>query len=270
MKIIRQAVLDMDTLNWVSEESYDYDGPVDLCCGATGGQESLASGETSLSTELGQDFGTRFQQQGQTLTDLGGILQGVQEGKLLPGFSASTDAALNTAAIDTTAGNFKNAQIATNDANAARGGDSGLESGTEAQENETVASQAAGQLSSEQQKIQLANQAQAEQNTSMALGGESTLAGLENPQSFAGAATQANSTAYGEDTQNATEGAQEFADIAGGISGIAQAGLKAIPGFSGPSSGGQMTGTYDPSMTDAQADEADPYSMENDASSNPN
>ena len=239
-------------------------------CGATSGQDALASDETSLSTQLGQYVGQRYAAQTGTLNDLGDILQGVQEGKLLPGFSASTDAALNTAAIDTTAGNFKNAQIATNDTNAARGGDSGLESGTEAQENETIASQAAGQLSGEQQKIQLANQAQAEQNTSMALGGESTLAGLENPQSFAGAATQANSTAYGEDTQNATEGAQEFADIAGGISGIAQTGMKMATGFNGPSSGGQMTGTYDPSMTDAQADEADPYSMENDASSNPN
>ena len=238
-------------------------------CGATGGQEALASGETSLSTELGQDLGQRYADQTGTLKDLGGILQNVQDGKLVPGFGAATDAALNTSAIDTTAGNFKNAQIATNDANAARGGDSGLESGTDAQENETVASQAAGQLSGEQQKIQLANQQQAEQNTQMAIGGESTLAGLQNPQSFASAATQANSTAYGEDTQNATEGAQEFADISGGISGIAQTGMKLAKGFNWPSSGGQMTGTYDPSMTDAQADEADPYSMENDASSNP-
>ena len=196
-------------------------------CGATGGQEALASGETSLSTELGQDLGQRYADQTGTLKDLGGILQNVQEGKLVPGFGAATDAALNTSAIDTTAGNFRNAQLETNDVNAGKGDNSGLTTGVQAQENQTNANAAAGQLSGEQQKIQLADQSQAEQNTQMAIGGESTLAGLQNPQSFAGAATQANQAAYGEDTQNATEGAQEFADIAGGISGIAQTGLKA-------------------------------------------
>lgn len=237
-------------------------------CGPSGAQESLASGETSLSNTLSQDFNSRFAQQGDTLNSLSGILSNVEAGKLLPGFSAATDAALNTSAIDTTAGNFRNAQQETNNVNAGRGGSSGLEAGPEMQENETVASQAAGQLSGEQQKIQLADQAQAEKNTEMAIGGESTLAGLENPQSFAGAATQANSSAYGEQTQNATEGAQEFADIAGGITGLATAGTKMATGFSGPSSGG---GGVDPGTTDASDaayDASDPYSIENNPGTN--
>lgn len=190
---------------------------------------------------MSQDFGSRFAGQNETLASLGNILQNVQEGKLVPGFSPQTLAALNTSAIDTTAGNFANAQRAANNANAGRGGNSGLQPGTVGQENATIASAGASQLSNEQQQIQLANQNQAEQNTQMAIGGESTLAGLQNPLGFAGATTQSQGQAFNAATQINQEQNQEEADIAGGIAGLAGGVLGGpIGGMIGSSIGGLM------------------------------
>ena len=190
-------------------------------CGPSGSQEAIAGNEASLATTLQQDLGSRYAGQTTTLNSLNNILNNVQQGKLLPGFSGQTLAALNTSAIDTTAGNFANAQREANDTNAGRGGNSGLQPGTVAQENATIASNAAGQLSSQQQQIQLANQNQAEKNTAMAIGGENTLAGLQNPLGFAGATEQGQQNAFGSATQINTEQNQEQADIAGGIAGLA-------------------------------------------------
>src|SRR4029077_14985215 len=123
-------------------------------CGPTAPEQTLESSEQSLASSTQQDFLQRFSQQGQTLGQLNNILQNVQNGKLLPGFSSATNAALNTQAIDTTAGNFRAAQQSANNANAGRGGNSGLQPGTVGQENATIASNAASQLSSQQQQIQ--------------------------------------------------------------------------------------------------------------------
>src|SRR4029077_7311854 len=149
------------------------------------------------------------------------ILQNVQNGKLLPGFSSATNAALNTQAIDTTAGNFRAAQQSANNANAGRGGNSGLQPGTVGQENATIASNAASQLSSQQQQIQLANQQAAQQNTAMTLGGYQSLACLQNPEGFGSLASSANQGAFGEANQIAQQQNQKEADIAGGITGLA-------------------------------------------------
>lgn len=208
-------------------------------CGPSGAQESISKSEESMATTLQQDFGSRFAGQTDTLNSLGNILNNVQQGKLVPGFSGQTLAALNTAAIDTTAGNFANAQRAANDTNAGRGGDSGLQPGTVGQENATIASSAAGQLTQEQQQIQLANQKQAEQNTAMAIGGEQTLASLQNPLGFAGATTNAQSTAFNAATQVNQENNQEEADIAGGIAGL---GMSAATFGAGAAGGGGIGG----------------------------
>lgn len=205
-------------------------------CGATDAQKGLAQQSTSLASDTNSDFLSRFAGQTDTINNLSNILQNVQNGKLLPGFGAPTLAALNTQAIDTTAGNYRAAAQAAGNANAGRGGDSGLQPGTVSQENATIASQAAGQLSQEQQNITLANQKQAQQNTATAIGGYNTLAGIQNPLGFGGLSNQVNTTAYGQQTQNAQEGAQEFADIAGGISGLVQTGAKLATGV--PSFGG--------------------------------
>lgn len=190
-------------------------------CGPSGQSIGLANESAGFANTIQSDFASRFAGQNETISNLGNILQNVQNGKLLPGFDAQTLAALNTSAIDTTASNYKNAQQAANNANAGRGGDSGLQPGTVSQENATIASNAAGQLSSQQQQIQLANQQQSQQNTATALGGYSTLAGIQNPLAFGGLASQQLGQAFQQSDTIQQEKNQEQADIAGGIAGLA-------------------------------------------------
>jgi hypothetical protein len=230
MKITTRCILDMETLVWTSQEFYNYSGPVAKCCGPGGASESIANQSEAFSTTIQGDFASRFAGQNGTIANLGNILQNVQNGKLLPGFDAKTLAALNTSAIDTTASNYKNAAQATNNANASRGGDSGLQPGTVGQENATIASNAAGQLSTEQQKIQLANEQQSQQHTSTALSGYKALADIQDPYEFGKLALQTGKQAFEESDDIQQEKNQEQADIAGGIAGLASGGLTALAG----------------------------------------
>jgi hypothetical protein len=214
-------------------------------CGPSSAQESLANQESSFSGQLAADYASRFAGQNETIGNLNQILSGVQAGKLLPGFSAQTLATLNSAALDTTAGNYRNAQQAANNINAGRGGDSGLQPGTVGQENATIASQQAGALSGQEQQIQLANQNQAVQNTQMALGGYNTLAGIQNPLGFAGAQQGANQNAFGEQTTVQNEKNQEQADIAGGVAGLA---MDAATFGMGAAGGGGIGGGFNALM----------------------
>ena len=213
-------------------------------CGPSSQEQGIAAQSSNLASTAQSDFLSRFAGQNDTINSLDSILQNVQNGKLLPGFSAQTLAALNTSAIDTTAGNFRNAQQATNNANAARGTGSGLETGTQAQENATIASQAAGQLSTQQQQIQLANQNQAQQNTATALGGYNALAGIQNPLGFGGLATQSNQNAFGQANQVQQEKNQEQADIAGGVAGLAMDAATFGAGAMATTPGGNSAGFF--------------------------
>ena len=48
MKVITKAVLDTESMEWLSVEYYEYNGPVDLCCGPSGQEQALANQETSF------------------------------------------------------------------------------------------------------------------------------------------------------------------------------------------------------------------------------
>ena len=260
MKIIRYAILDMETLTWVAEESYEYKGPIDKCCGPGHQEVAQAANQENFATQLQQNYAQRFAGQNQTIGNLNQILQGIQNGQMLPGFGPQTMATLNSQAIDTTAGNFKNAQIAANNENAGRGGDSGLQPGTVGQENATIASNAAGQLSSEEQNIQLANQAQSVQNTQTALGGYGALAGIKNPLGFAGAGTSANAQAFNEANQISGMYNQGEAALAGGITGLAGSvlGIPAVSNLMNPSSSGTANFSLPPSALGIDTQEQAP------------
>ncbi len=218
--------------------------------GPSDAQKGLARSGAGFSSQLQGDFASRFAGQNDIIGKLGSILQDVRNGKLLPGFSAQTLAALNTSAIDTTAGNYRNAAQAVNNANAGRGGNSGLESGIEQQEQTTAANAAAGQLSTEQQKIQLANQANAEQNTQTVLSGYNALAGQENPLGFAGASLEGNKQAFGEaSTVNQLENQQLANELNFGVSTAMDAATLGAGGIGnldtmGGSSFGEQVGNF--------------------------
>jgi hypothetical protein len=169
--------------------------------GASDAQTQDASAQQSFANSITQNMNSRISAQNANLGQLQNILTGVQNGKLLPGFSSATLGALNTSALDTTASNYRNAAQTVQNATAGAGGNSGLLSGVQAQLREQQASQSAGQLSAEQQKIQLANQQQAQQNTSTAIGGYNALAAAQDPLGFAKQAQSSQSAAFGENSE---------------------------------------------------------------------
>ena len=164
--------------------------------GASDAQKSISGQQEDFANLALQNYRQRYADQTADLGKLGTLIQNVSNGKLAPGFDASTLAALNTSAINSTAANYRNAAQVTQNAFAGRGGNSGLETGIQAQVRAANANQAAGQLSTEQQKIQLANYDAARQNTNAAIAGYSTLAGLANPEGFGNLTGSAQGAAY--------------------------------------------------------------------------
>ncbi len=177
--------------------------------GPSDAQKSIAGQQASFANTAQQDFLSRYADQSADMGKLSSLLQNVENGKLATGFDSATLAALNTSALNTTAANYRNAAQSTQNAFAGRGGDSGLESGIQAQVRAATANASAGQLSTEQQKIQLANQAQAQQNTNTAIAGYNQLAGIANPEAFGSLTGNAQNAAFGSASQiNALENQQ--------------------------------------------------------------
>lgn len=213
-------------------------------CGASGSEKQLAGQSSALSGTLGADFNERFADQSDTIKLLNQDSANLKAGNIPQGFNASTLAALNTGAVDTSAAETNNARRAVQGAYAGRGGDSGLMNPAEAGVLGSVTAAGAGKTADELQKIQLANNAAGRQDLEQAIGTEAGIAKLQDPEGFGKAATDANQTAYGEAQSNAMATSQEFADIAGGVAGIAKAGAGFIPGFSSASGSAGPASAY--------------------------
>jgi hypothetical protein len=168
------------------------------------------------------------------------------------GFTPAELAARNTQAINTTAGNYRNAAQAVGSQLAGRGGGgNGLQSGIDQQIKASLASQAAGNLSNAQNQITAENYATGRQNFFQANAGMNALAGLENPEQFASLGNQANNTAFGEANQIQQQNQALAKDIAGGVTSLASNFL--LPGLGGAlgnldktggSTGGEQMGNF--------------------------
>lgn len=192
-------------------------------CGPSSQEKDLANESSTFAGKLRSDYGSRFADQSTTLQTLNNTLSDVRAGKLLPGFDATTLASMKTSLLNRTAGNYANAARAVGGQLAGRGGDSGLESGVDQQIKAQIAAQGAGALTTGQENIDFANAAKQSENTNRYLTGISTLAGEQNPLGYAGAGTSATKSAYDMAQSNAMASSQQFADIAGGVAGIAKA-----------------------------------------------
>ena len=177
--------------------------------------------------DLQANYQTNFAEQQSVLANLnqtlGPILAG---GPNQTGFSGPELAALNTQAIDTTGGNYANAERAIATQTAGRNDSGNLpESGVDQTLKEQLASTAAGQLSQEQLGITESNYATGRSNFQQAVGGEEALAGQYNPVSTGQLANTSNQNAFGEASAINQQEDQEQADIAGGITSLATAGI---------------------------------------------
>jgi hypothetical protein len=220
MRVITQAVLDMETMKWVSVESYDYTGPVDLCCGPSSAETGLAANASSLSNTMSADFGSRFASQSDLLKNLTQSLSPIASaGPSQQGMSAQELAALNSQAISSAGAAARNAKQAAGNFSAGQNNTSGLTSGIAKQINASVDSSAENNLANNQLNITKANYDQGNQNWQRANGFLNSVAGQYDPSQFGSLATSSNQNAFGEADKIQQEKNAEQQAIAGAITG---------------------------------------------------
>jgi hypothetical protein len=208
-------------------------------CGPSQQEYNAQEQESSFMQDYSNAFNTRQASQTSLLNNINNTLNPIlQAGPNQQGFSASELASYDTQALDTTGKNYANAERAL-DTNASAGGDSTVESGVQQQQKGALASEAAGTTSGEELGINEANYAQGRQNFESAVGGEESVAQLENPTAYGNLTQTANSTDFNESSQINQQSNQEEADIAGGITSLAGA---ALTGGASSVLGGLMKG----------------------------
>jgi hypothetical protein len=186
------------------------------------------------------NYATNFADQQNILSHINSVLSPVLEaGPSQTGFSPSELAALNTQAVNATGANYKNAAVALNSQLAGRGGGSSLpESGVDQQLKEGLASSAAGQLSNQELGITESDYATGRSNFQNAESAELAASGQYNPNATGSLANEVGQNAFQEaDTIN-QESNQATADIAGGITSLASAGLSGGMSLLKPGGGG--------------------------------
>jgi len=192
-----------------------------MCGGASSAQKQLSQEQSQFYQQLQQNYGTEFAGQQSILNSLSSAFAPiVGAGVNQQGFSAPELAAMNTAAINNSAGNYANAARAVNEQIAGRGGGNMyLPSGTSAAIQGNIAAQAAGNLSNAENQITQANYQQGRQNFFNAAGALGGVASTYNPASFAGQATGAGNAAFGSATQIYNQGNQWMGMLGGALGG---------------------------------------------------
>lgn len=204
-------------------------------CGPSSAENTLSGESTALSQQLSGYLTANYGQQQDILNELNNIYSPIAAaGPNQTGFSAGELNALNTGAVDTAAGNYSAAerQVASN---LAGSGTNAGPSGVQQQIEASVGSAAAGQASQAENQIQQENYTVGRQNWQQAMAGLSGVANAENPEAFAGLATQANQNAFGEASQIQQQNNQLGQDLFG-LAGAALGNLN-TPGLAGFSLG---------------------------------
>lgn len=192
-------------------------------CGPSGQQKQLAGEQSSFFNDLMSSYQQNFGEQQAVLSSLTNALQPIlQGGPNQMGFSAAENAALTGGAINTSAANARNAQVA---AASSAGGNTGVTTGGQKQLQAGIASAAGVGLSGEENQINLANAQQGRQNYFAAEQGLAGVAQLQNPVPYAGAANTAGGQSFNEATNIQNMKNQEQADIGGAVAGLATGGL---------------------------------------------
>jgi hypothetical protein len=194
MKITTKITISIATGEVMEHEFYEYSGPVALACGATSGQQQLATQQTSGYTTLVNQAQSQFGNASGVFQDLvSSFAPIVAAGPNQEGFAPAELSALNSAAITSAGQGYRNAKAAVGNAESAFGGGNtgDTSGGATVGENLSLAENAANQTSSELTNIKEADYNQGRENYFNAASG---LAGA--PGVF-GTANQAGSVATG-------------------------------------------------------------------------
>lgn len=229
MRIYTRLVLHWDGHQYLMDRaaSFNYDGPIDLCCGATSAQNTAQQSQASFANQTQQQASSVFGNDSSVFNDLTNTFAPtLAAGPNQQGYSAAQLSNLNSQAITDTGQAYKNAKYAVGESEAAQGGGNNPDVGTggKTATDLGIATSAAQQTSSELGQIQQADYAQGLQNYDTAaqdLEGAAnvfnTTANVDNSANTSGedAATTAN--------QIATQNNSWIQGVTGALGGIAGA-----------------------------------------------
>jgi hypothetical protein len=169
----------------VSEQSFDYEGPVELCKGDSTAKAAEQQ-QLAFNTQLMNIFSQQFGQQSQIFNFLKGKMQPMIDNPT--GLSAEGLAAARTSSTDQFSAAYQNAQKALN-AKMAASGESTLPSGVGAQLNEALLNAEAADKATGQNQITMQNEQLKQQNYWNAINALNGVATQENPLGYAQSAT---------------------------------------------------------------------------------
>lgn len=225
MRISTKIVWDMITDTLLEQESYEYDGLAAWGKGASAEQKSLAAQQNAFYSTLQSQQSQQFANQNALFSSIRAVYDPIfNAGPNQFGFSKEEETALRSQASEGTAANYRQAESATSQALAARGGgNSFLPSGAEADIHARVAGAAAAQESGQQLGITKEGYETGRQNFQRASDAEMGVAAGYNPLGYAGAATNAGKAAFDSATeiQKANAAGSPWGAIGGLLGGVA-------------------------------------------------
>jgi len=234
MKVYSEVVWDIESLQIIDSTWYEYQGALHLACGPSTAMQNEQAASADLGKTMSQDFSQRFGEQSDFIHGINAALAPTLAGGASQhGFSADELAAKNSAAINEAGAANANAARAVAGQLAGRGGDSGLQSGVDAQIRASVTSQQAANLANNQLKITNEDFATGRDQYNRAVTAEDILAGKADPSGLGSGAIRATDQAFTESEANSKASNQVWADL-GGLAGSA---MSMIPGVGGMAGG---------------------------------
>ena len=227
MMIYTRIVIDLETLEVLERDGYEYSGPIALCKGDQTAQNEEKSQE-NFSNTLQNAFQTNNAAQQNQLNFLNNKMQaGINNPQ---GYSPQTLASMRAQANDQVAAQDQNVTRAVNNAQDTKGGAEGLPSGVNAQINASIGSQAAQAGNAAQQNITEQNANLQNQNYWNSVQGEGAVAGMENPEGMAGQENNTANSISGLSNAVTQSSGPTWGSIVGGVAASAISNAKSAAG----------------------------------------
>lgn len=234
MKIYTRITFDFATGEVLSREGYTYDGPVELCKGASGAEIAAAQSTTNLNTTIQQSMQTMFANQQNVISAFNTVFDPIiKAGASQQGFSPAELAARKTSVIENTSQQFANAKRAMQGSFASRGGGNEvLPSGVEVQAEGALAADTAAKTAAGLTNVDVTNWETGRQNFQEAVAAESGVMQGQGIASLAGTAVSGSKGAFEEQQQITAENdaASPWAMVGGILGSVAGTATKAYVG----------------------------------------
>jgi hypothetical protein len=227
MRVITKAVYDIETLELIHSEGYEYSGPVELCKGDSTAKAAEAQ-QAAFNKQLMTIFSQQFGQQSKIFDYLKGKLQPMIDNPT--GLSPEGLAAARTSSTDQLSAAYQNAQRALN-AKMVTSGESTLPSGVGGQLNEALLNAEAADKATAQTQITMQNEQLKQQNYWNAVNGLTGQQAQLNPLGYANSATSGSGAVANLSQAVTASSGPTFGAILGGVAGGALQGAGAAGGF---------------------------------------